>query len=72
VNAQIIRDVLSGQTGPKRDVVLLNTAAAFLAVGLDGHFKEGIERAQDSIDSGKAMEKLEKLAALTQQLTPRG
>lgn len=72
VNARIIRDVLGGQKGPKRDVVLLNTAAAFLAVGLDGHFKEGIKRGKDSIDSGKAMEKLEKLAALTQQLTPRG
>ena len=71
VNARIIRDVLSGRKGPKRDVVLLNTAAAFLAVGLDGHFKEGIKRAQDSIDSGKAMEKLEMLAALTQQFTHR-
>lgn len=71
VNARIIRDVLGGQKGPKRDVVLLNTAAAFLAVGLDGHFKEGIKRAKDSIDSGKAMEKLEMLAALTQQFTHR-
>ena len=71
LNAQVIRDVLNGQRGPKRDVVLLNTAAAFLAAGLDGHFKEGIRRAEDSIDSGRAMEKLEKLAGLTQQLTPR-
>ena len=71
VNARIIRDVLNGRKGPKRDVVLLNTAAAFLAAGLDGHFKEGIKRGEDSIDSGKAMEKLEKLANLTHQLAPR-
>ena len=71
MNARIIRDVLSGQKGPKRDVVLFNAAAAFLAAGLDGHFKEGIKRAEDSIDSGKAMEKLEKLADLTHQLAPR-
>ena len=71
VNARIIRDVLSGQKGPKRDVVLFNAAAAFLAAGLDVHFKEGIQRAEDSIDTGRAMEKLEKLAGLTQQLVPR-
>lgn len=71
VNARIIRDVLSGQKGPKRDVVLLNTAAAFLAVGLDRNFKEGMRRAENSIDSGKALGKLENLADLTQQLTPR-
>lgn len=71
VNARIIRDVLNGRKGPKRDVILLNTAAAFLAAGLDGHFKEGIKRAEDSIDSGKAMEKLKKLANLTHQLAPR-
>jgi anthranilate phosphoribosyltransferase len=70
-NAQMIREILSGQKSPKRDIVLINTAAAFMAVGLDNYFKEGIKRAQDSIDSGKAMEKLERLAALTQQFTHR-
>jgi anthranilate phosphoribosyltransferase len=67
----MIREILSGQKSPKRDIVLLNTAAAFIAVGLDSHFNEGMKRAQDSIDSGKAMEKLERLAALTQQFTHR-
>jgi len=66
-NAQIIREILNGQQGPKRDVVLLNAAAAFVAVGLDSNFKEGIERAKTSIDSGRAREKLDQLVNFTQQ-----
>ncbi|RPI99565.1 MAG: anthranilate phosphoribosyltransferase, partial [Deltaproteobacteria bacterium] len=60
-NARIIRDILEGQPGPKRDIVLLNSAAAFIVVGLDSGFKEGIERAQASVDSGQAKEKLKQL-----------
>jgi anthranilate phosphoribosyltransferase len=66
-NARIIREILNGQQGPKRDIVLLNAAAAFVAAGLDGDFKEGIERAKDSIDSARAKEKLEHLILFTQQ-----
>jgi len=66
-NARIIRDILDGGKGPKRDMVILNAAAAFVAAGLDGHFKEGIERARESIDSGRAKEKLESLINFTQQ-----
>ncbi|RLB27022.1 MAG: anthranilate phosphoribosyltransferase [Deltaproteobacteria bacterium] len=66
-NARIIREILDGEKGPKRDMVLLNAAAAFVAAGLDGHFKEGIERARESIDSGRAREKLESLINFTQQ-----
>jgi anthranilate phosphoribosyltransferase len=66
-NARIIREILDGEKGPKRDMVLLNAAAAFVAAGLDGHFKEGIERARESIDSGRAKEKLESLINFTQQ-----
>jgi anthranilate phosphoribosyltransferase len=69
-NAQIIRDILNGQQGPKRDIVLLNTAAAFVAVDLDSDFKEGIERAKISIDSGQAKAKLEQLVAFTQKCNP--
>ncbi len=50
-------------------MVLLNAAAAFVAVGLDGDFQEGIERARDSIDSGHAREKLDSLVHFTQQCT---
>lgn len=66
-NARIIRDVLDGKKGPKRDMVLLNAAAAFVAAGLDDDFKEGIVRARDSIDSGQAREKLDSLIDFTQQ-----
>jgi anthranilate phosphoribosyltransferase len=69
-NAQIIREILNGQQGPKRDIVLLNAAAAFVAVGLDSDFKEGIERAKTSIDSGQAKEKLKQLVAFTQECKP--
>ncbi|MFH0845362.1 MAG: anthranilate phosphoribosyltransferase [Pseudomonadota bacterium] len=65
-NAGIICELLDGGKGPKRDMVLLNAAAAFLAVSLDDDFKQGIERAKDSIDSGRAREKLDSLVKFTQ------
>ena len=64
-NARIIRDLLNGERGPKRDMVLLNAAAAFIATGLDDDFRGGIQRAEDSIDSGKAGEKLDSLIQYT-------
>lgn len=66
-NARIILDILGGKRGPKRDMVLFNAAAAFVAAGLDTDFKEGIERAQASIDSGGARGKLDSLVKFTQQ-----
>ena len=68
-NARIIREILDAQRGPKRDIVLFNAAAAFMAAGIDGDFKEGIERARDAIDSGRAREKLDALVSFTQQCT---
>ena len=69
-NARIIRDILDGEEGPKRDMVLLNSAAALMASGLDPDFIRGIERAKDSIDSGRAREKLDKLLDFTSQCRP--
>jgi anthranilate phosphoribosyltransferase len=66
-NARIIREILEGEKGPKRDMVLLNAAAAFVAVGLDRDFREGIERGRESIDSGSAKGKLDSLVRFTQQ-----
>ena len=66
-NAQIILDIVDGEKGPKRDMVILNSAAAFVAAGLDHHFKGGIERAKDAIDSGRARQKLDLLVDFTQQ-----
>ncbi len=66
-NARIVRQILEGEKGPKRDMVLLNAAAAFVAAGLDSDFGQGIERARDSIDSGKAGAKLDSLVRLTNE-----
>ncbi|MBW2708971.1 MAG: anthranilate phosphoribosyltransferase [Deltaproteobacteria bacterium] len=68
-NAEIIRQILEGEKGPKREMVLLNTAAAYVASGLDTDFAEGIKRAEYVIDSGKAMEKLNALVDFSRRCT---
>jgi len=60
-NAQITLDILKGERGPRRDIVLLNSAAAIAAGGKAANLIEGIQVAAESIDSGKALEKLELL-----------
>jgi anthranilate phosphoribosyltransferase len=60
-NAAIIREVLSGKKSPRRDVVLLNSAAAIVAAGKAEHLGEALTLATKSIDSGAAREKLEAL-----------
>jgi len=60
-NAQITMSILKGEKGPRRDIVLLNSAAAILAGDMATTLKEGIQIAAESIDSGKALEKLELL-----------
>ncbi len=64
-NALIVKKVLEGEKGPKQDVVLLNASAALIAGGIAKDFKDGIEIARSSIESGRAKEKLEKLIELT-------
>ena len=64
-NAAILRAVLTGEAGPRRDVVLLNAAAAVTAGGGAGDLKEGISQAADSIDSGKANNALQQLVELS-------
>jgi len=64
-NAAIIRDVLRGQKGPHRDVVLLNAGFAITAAGLCKDPVEGISLAKKAIDSGAARQKLEKLVEVT-------
>ena len=53
-----------------RDIVVERALVEYVAVGLDRCFKEGIERAKVSIDSGQAKEKLQQLIAFTQQCRP--
>ncbi len=64
-NAQIALDILGGEKGPKRDIVLLNASAAIVASGKASDIKEGIELAEESIDSGKALQKLSLLRKLS-------
>ncbi len=64
-NAAITVDILKGQKGPRRDIVLLNASAALVAAGRAADFKDGFRFAADSIDSGAAMKKLEALKAFT-------
>lgn len=60
-NAEIIVDILKGEGGPKRDIVVLNAGAAIVASGKADSLAAGIELAAASIDSGEALEKLEGL-----------
>jgi anthranilate phosphoribosyltransferase len=64
-NATIIRRILEGERSPKRDVVLLNAAAALVASGRAGEIGEAVPMATESIDAGSASAKLEKLIAFT-------
>ncbi len=60
-NAQITRDILSGKQGHKRNATLLNAGAALYIGGKADSMKDGIKLASELIDSGKALETLEKL-----------
>ena len=64
-NAEIARLVLSGETGPRRDIVLLNAAAALYVGKVADDLEEGLKLAADLIDTGKAAAKLEEFCALT-------
>jgi len=64
-NAAITGSILSGETGPRRDTVLLNTAVGLMVANKVNNIKEGIERAAESIDSGQAFDKLKKLIAFS-------
>ena len=67
-NAQMIRNILAGRDGPKRDIVLVNAAAALLVGGKARDLKEGVSLAARSIDSGAAQQKLAALVDFSQQL----
>jgi len=65
VNADIIRDLLAGKKSPRRDVVLLNAAAALVAAGRANHLADALPLASKSIDSGAAAGKLEAMVRFT-------
>ena len=64
-NSTIIREVLEGKKSARRDVVLLNAAAAMIAAGKADHFRDALPLAAKSIDSGAAANKLETLVRFT-------
>ena len=68
-NADAIRGLLSGEMGPRRDVVLMNASAALLAAGVASDLADGIARARESIDSGKAAGALDALVAVSARLS---
>jgi anthranilate phosphoribosyltransferase len=67
-NARIIRAILDGEAGAKRDIVLMNSAAALVAGGKARDLKEGVGLAANAIDSGAALLKLEALIGLSRRL----
>jgi len=74
VNAEAIREVVSGKPGPVRDIVVLNAAAALVAYGkpapgrLEDDFADELEQARQAIDSGAAQTKLQEWIEATQSV----
>jgi len=69
-NAAIVRAILNGEKSPRRDVVLMNAAAALVAAGKAEHLNAAVPIAETSIDSGAAAKKLEALVRFTQAGVP--
>ena len=70
-NARILRSVLEGEAGAARDIALLNAAGALIAAGEVECFEDGLVLARQSIDSGKALAKLEALINYSQRARDR-
>jgi anthranilate phosphoribosyltransferase len=64
-NSKLIMDLLNGSTGPRRDIVLLNAAAALMASDKAANMNEGLAMAAASIDNRKALQKLTHLVDFT-------
>ena len=68
-NANMILNVLSNVSSPKRDIVVMNAAAVLLAGDAVNTMKEGITLAKSTINSGKAMAKLNQLIEFSKKLS---
>ena len=64
-NAEIMREILNGSSGPKTDIVVLNAAAAIYVGGKADSIEKGIRVATNSIESGAASKKLEELCRVS-------
>ena len=67
-NAKITLKVLSGENGPRRNVVLMNAAAALLVAGKADSLRDGFDMAAEAIDSKRAMAKLEDVKEVSTKL----
>lgn len=67
-NAEIARKIFAGDKGPKRDIVVLNSAAGIYIGGKADSYKEAVETAKRMIDSGKVIEKVEQLVEFTNRM----
>ncbi len=67
-NADILRRVLQGEKGPYRNIVLVNAAAALVAGDMAKDLEKGVHLAREAIDSGSALDKLNRLIAFSQQI----
>ena len=67
-NAEILRNILSGEAGARRNIVVMNAAAALVAGNQASDIKEGTRIAKEAIDSGRAQAKLKKLIEFSQSL----
>ena len=64
-NAELIERILEGESGPPRDIVVINAAAALVAAGVSENFRDAADLARSAIDSGKAGKTLANLKAFT-------
>jgi len=69
-NAQITRSILAGEKGPRRNAVLLNSAAAIHIAKPEISIKDAVAIAADTIDSGKANEQLKLFISMSQKKNP--
>jgi len=67
-NAKIFLEILRGEKGPKRDIVLINSAAAITVAGKTDDLRIALETAKDAIDSGRALKKLEAVKKVSHAL----
>jgi anthranilate phosphoribosyltransferase len=70
-NARILRGILSGEVGVRRNIVIMNAAAALVAGNQVSNLKEGVYIAEKTLDSGKALVKLDELIKLSQSLNKK-
>jgi anthranilate phosphoribosyltransferase len=67
-NADFLRNILAGDSGPKRDIVLMNAAAALVVGDKANTFQQGDDIAKEAIDNGNASAKLDQLIEFSQSL----